>query len=126
MPYTRRNKYSVAPKADRTHDGILYASKLEMSRAITLQTMLRAGVALHVIEQPLVRLGCAENKYRPDFFVVWSDGLAMYEDVKGVETQAFRRNVKLWAKYGPAPLRILTRVGNGWKIKTIEGRRHDN
>lgn len=112
----------VAPKAARTLNGVVYASKAEMLRADELDGFLRLALVVHVIEQPLVRLGCAENKYHPDFFVVDDAGKFWYEDVKGHETIAFNRWKRLWRAHGPAPLRILMRRGAGWKVEQIEGR----
>ena len=40
------------------------------------------------------------------------------EDVKGVETPAFRKNKRLWKSYGPCPLRIIR---GGKVVETIEG-----
>lgn len=97
----RRNKYNVAPKEDRTWNGRTYGSKAEMRYAKQLRMLLDAGDIVAVIEQPRVWLGVPENVYVPDFFVVRSDGDTYYVDVKGKPSPKFRRDCKLWAKYGP-------------------------
>ena len=114
-----RHKYHVAPKADRTWRGVLYASKAERLRAEYLDELLRMGELIHVLEQPTYRLGCAENRYRPDFLCVDRNGEVWAEDVKGMETQAFKRHKRLWRKYGPCPLRIVKLAGKKWKTTEI-------
>ena len=52
----------------------------------------------------------AEITYRPDFDYLEA-GRRVYEDVKGVETEAFRLKCKLWRHFGPGPLRVLKRKG---------------
>lgn len=107
----RRNKYRVAPAEQRTWNGRTYASKAEMRRAIALHAKLESGELRVVLEQPTTRLGCPENVYRPDFMCVSADGRTWFEDVKGAETAAFKRNRKLWAAYGRAPLHIIKARG---------------
>jgi hypothetical protein len=114
----KRHKYGVSPKADRTMDGITYASKAEMIRAYELKLAARTFGWI-IIQQPKFHLGCPENTYVADFQV--QDGSYIWvEDVKGVTTAKFRHDVKLWRAYGPYPLRILKRTHNGWTTETIE------
>jgi len=67
-------------------------------------------------------LGCPENRYVVDFLVggfgdvgngkfvvVWA------EDVKGYPTAKFKRDARLWHKYGPFPLDVIT----GGETKTV-------
>lgn len=111
----RRSKFG----AQRTvYNGVSYASKSEALRANQLDLLMRAGDIRFWIGQPLFRLGCPENTYRPDFLVVSQDDV-WAEDVKGVETAAFRRNRRLWTKYGPCELRIIKRVRDAWAVETI-------
>jgi len=117
----KHHKYGVSPKKDRTWRGVLYASKAEMLRAEYLDGLLRMGELIHVLEQPTYRLGCAENRYRPDFLCFDADGSAWVEDVKGVETPAFRRQLALWRKYGPCPLHVVRRKTRSWAMTIIEG-----
>lgn len=119
MKGVKQNKYGVSPKADRTFDGKVYASKYEMERAKELRQGIACEVFREVIEQPRVSLGCRENIYVPDFIVI-GQTFAWFEDVKGHSTAAFNKNKKLWAKYGRLPLHILTRKGSGWDTEIIE------
>ena len=119
------NKYRVAPKDARTWNGITFASKAEMLRAVELANIMRwtAGGAIpkiiDVIYQPKFRLGVSLNVYIADFLVIPKDGLVWVEDVKGSETPKFKRDKKLWKRYGRLTLRILKRVRNGWSVQEI-------
>lgn len=117
----RPSKY----RSKRTeYNGVNYASRAEARRARELDLLLKAGKILDWIGQPTCRLGVPENVYRPDFLVIagleaigFRDTLgglmreagalrAWYEDVKGHETQKFKRDCKLWAAYGRLPLHV--------------------
>lgn len=100
----RRNKYNVAKREDRTWRGKCYDSKAEMLYA---QLLADDPDVIEVVEQPRVWLGVPENAYRPDFLVIKEHGHPFYVDVKGVETAAFKRNKKLWAKYGRLMLAVV-------------------
>jgi len=114
---TRKSKFG----AKRTvYNGVSYASRAEATRAQQLDAMRMSSAIRFWVGQPLFRLGCPENTYRPDFLIVGSDGHVWAEDVKGVETAAFRRNRKLWARYGPCELRILRRRQGGWTSEVID------
>ena len=120
------HKYRIAPKAERTIGGITYASKAESLRAAQLK-LLVDSCGWIVTPQPRFTLGCPENVYIADFLVSDNEGQWFHdcdpavnvttwvEDVKGIETQKFRHDVKLWRKYGPCPLVILKHKGAGWK-----------
>lgn len=113
--FGRRNKFNVAPKEQRTHNGKVYASKAEAEYAAVIGLSLRAGAILCVQEQPCVTLGLPELKYIPDFLITNNDGSKFYVDVKGMETPIFRKNKKLWAKYGPGQLHIVKKSGKRFK-----------
>lgn len=95
-----------------------------MEYAMQLHFLYAAGSIQILIEQPKVQLGCPENVYIPDFFVVDIEGTPKYKyiDVKGVETPAFKKNKKLWKAYGPCPLDIVKKNGKAWKREVIEGK----
>jgi len=96
--------------AKRTvYNGVSYASKAEAARAAELDLLVKAGEVLLWIGQPKFRLGCPENIYIADFLVWEKDRLVHVEDVKGVATAKFRRDKRLWAKYGPCQLWIIAR-----------------
>lgn len=83
-----------------------------------LDLLLQAEVIIDIIEQPKVCLGIPENIYRPDFHITPCDLQTYYVDVKGHETQAFKKNKKLWSIYGKRPLHIVKRRGR--KFVTTE------
>ena len=91
--------------------GVPYDSKAEAARAFQLDLMLRAGEIAAWQRQITICLGVPENRYRVDFLVWDRDGRTWAEDVKGVETGAFRRNARLWKRYGPCPLRVIRKGG---------------
>ncbi len=104
MKFGRPTKYR---NTRTTYDGVSYDSKAEARRAEVLDQYKRAGLIRGWIRQPTFRLGCAENVYRPDFLVFGPNGETWAEDVKGAETAKFKRDKKLWARYGPCVLHIL-------------------
>lgn len=103
-PAARRSKYNAKPT---TYNGVRYHSKAEAVRAERLDFEQRAGLIRGWIGQPTFRLGVAENVYKSDFLVFSLDGRVHAEDVKGAEAPKFRRDKRLWARYGPCPLKIL-------------------
>lgn len=114
-----RNKYRVSAPDRRTFDGKTYASRAEMLYAQELDMRLRAGDLIEVVEQPRLSLGVRENVYVPDFLIVPAErDRPYYVDVKGVETPAFKRNKKLWARYGRLDLHIVKYKGS--KFTTTE------
>jgi hypothetical protein len=114
MPFPRKNKYRVSPKADRTWNGKVYASKAEMFFAQMLHRMQLNGEVRAVVEQPVVMLDCI--KYIPDFLVTYNDGAVMYIDVKGVSTPVFSLKLKLWKQHGPGKLRLVKQSGAPSKL----------
>lgn len=98
----RRNKYG----AKKTRYGLrTYDSIAEARRAAELDVMLRGGEVQVWVAQPNVELA-RSIRYKPDFLVVGTDGRAWFEDVKGMETQAFRQIKSLWEEHGPAELHV--------------------
>jgi len=89
LPRRRRYKYGVAPAAERTVDGIVFASKREADEYATLKILKKGGAVKWFCHQPrFVLPGGVE--YVADFVVVWSDGRVTAEDVKGVGTALYR------------------------------------
>ena len=89
------------------YEGVRYASKAEAERAEVLDLLMASGEIIWWIRQPTLYLGCAENVYRPDFLVIPAKGLPWLEDWKGAETQKFKRDKRLWRRYGRLELRVL-------------------
>ena len=123
----RYNKYRVAPVEERTFRGVVYHSKAEAIRA----QQLYMTPDLTVVRQVEYTLGCPENRFVVDFFImltecpwlnrVGADGKVEHidvpngyvEEVKGMETPDFKRCKKLWRKYGPVPMVVLKAKKNG-------------
>jgi protein associated with RNAse G/E len=81
-----QNKYKVAPKAERTYNGNVYASKLEMEYRKYLDVLLKAGEVIEIMEQvpfPVILKGKKICRYELDFEVLYPDGTYKYIDVKG-------------------------------------------
>jgi hypothetical protein len=98
----RRNKYGVAPKADRTMDGIVFHSKREMQRYAELKLLVKAGRVDYFLRQVPFDLP-GGVKYRADFLIVWNDWSAgvTIEDVKGAITKMYALKKKqVEALYG--------------------------
>lgn len=106
-----RSKYN---NVRTEYNGVMYASKAEALRAYELDLMVKADRIAWWIGQPRFRLGCPENVYVADSLVI-GYGELWVEDVKGRETAKFRRDKRLWAKYGPCELRIV----RGRKVESI-------
>lgn len=112
------HKYRANPT---TYNGRRYDSKAEAVRAEDLDLLLSARQILYWQPQPTFFLGCPENVYRPDFLIWNMVGGTWVEDVKGFETPAFKKNKRLWAKYGPCPLIVLKRKGKSWSKEIVDG-----
>ena len=102
-PLSRRGKYNVAPKADRTALGRVFDSKREMAVALEFEALRRVGQTSEIEYQPVIELVPKPNliRYVPDFRIVWPDGNEEYVDVKGVETAVFRIKLKLMRHFHP-------------------------
>lgn len=119
----RRHKYN----AQRTQrGGVTFASKAEADRWEELKLLEGGGAIVHVQRQVTFRLGCDENRYLVDFLVWNTYGEAHAEDVKGLETAAFKRHARLWRRYGPCDLHILKRKGAKWATQVIRGYWYSN
>lgn len=99
----------VAPKAARTCNGIVFASKAEMIRYIELCVLERAGRISFLETQPVFELlpdfvyqgkKYKGIRYIADFRYLDAHGVEWVEDVKGVQTDAYKLKKKmLLAKY---------------------------
>ncbi len=98
--------------------GVKYDSKAEAERAEQLDYLKRCAYVKWWIGQPKFHLGCPENVYVADFFVMTAIPAHHYvEDVKGFWTKKFKHDVKLWRQYGPCDLHIIS----GKDVQVIEG-----
>ena len=115
----RNNKYKVSPPEKRRALGRTFGSQAEKRYCLVLEQLVEASVILDYVCQPRVWLGLPECVYVPDFLVIPEDDRPYYVDVKGMETAKFKRDKKLWHKYGRLQLRIIKEKGQG-KFETSE------
>lgn len=88
-------------------DGIRFDSKAEAQRYLELKTLEAAGKIAWFSRQPSFLLP-GGIRYMPDFFVCDNRGLIWVEDVKGVETEAFKLKKRLWEeKYRGLELKVI-------------------
>lgn len=85
----KTNKYSVAPKADRSAYGVTFHSKKEMGHYTNLRLLQRMGHVRYFLMQVPLRLK-GGTVYRVDFQVFWPDGSVSYQDVKGMRTKVYK------------------------------------
>jgi hypothetical protein len=97
-----RSKYGVRTdaigKSERTVDGILFASKAESKRYVVLKQLVRAGEIWNLSRQPKWDLHAVGRDGKPvkigtyaaDFHYITHGYVSVYEDVKGVQTEAFK------------------------------------
>lgn len=102
----RRSKYGVAPKAERTLDGITFASKKEMLRYGELLMLVKAGVITDLRLQPRYKLP-ADITYIADF-EYRRDGALVAEDVKGYLTPEYKLKRKLFRASYPEIVHLET------------------
>ena len=97
------NAFIRPPKYHNTPteiDGIRFDSKAEARRYAELKALQASGKILWFTRQPSFLLP-GGIRYMPDFLVCGTDGLIWAEDVKGVETEAFKLKKKLWEEAFP-------------------------
>lgn len=102
------NKYGVAPVDERTHGGIVFASKAELKRWLDLKNLERAGVIKGLQRQvsfTLAHNGVMLCKYVADF-VYTENGKPIVEDVKGFAPPIFRLKAKLMKAFHGVDIRI--------------------
>ena len=114
----RKNKFGAvraySPICDRS-----FPSKAERNRATQLRMMEMAGEIMDLEFQPQTYLSAAKIGYKPDFRYV-EDGVTIYEEVKGLETEGYKLRERLWGSYGPGQLRVLKARGTGFVVaKTV-------
>ena len=89
------------------YEGHIFDSQAEANRYAELKIMERSGIIKGFSIQPsfIIDKGI---RYRPDFIVCGADGTVWVEDVKGVETQAFKIKEKMFnEKYPWMELKII-------------------
>ena len=99
-------------------------SGAERQRAAQLEALAESGAITNLVHHPKVELSAAKIDWVLDFSYTDERGVDTYEDCKGsrgIESEALNIKRKLWAAYGPAPLRITHQRRDGQFIvrKTI-------
>lgn len=116
----RTNKYDAQPTV---YFYTRYDSKAEAEYANDLDILLAAGAVRRWTRQ--VKIVLSEDGLittRIDFVVDDKrDGIHGVE-IKGVETAQFKLIKRAWPLYGPFPLVILKRQGNGWTREVVNGK----
>jgi hypothetical protein len=117
----KRNKYHVAPAAERTVDGIRFASKAEMKRWMELKLLERAGVIkdlerqpAYVVLDPFIDEEGKKHrgvKYIADFRYEMAGRVVIVEDVKGHFTEAYRIKREMFRKRYPGVVFREIKVG---------------
>jgi hypothetical protein len=114
---SKRNKYGVSPREDRTHDGIVFASKREATRYRELRLLEKCGEIISLEMQPKFPFPMgfsyiADFSYKEHFLtnIGRSGGYRgpIIEDVKGVETAVFKIKLKCMKYFYPdVELRVI-------------------
>lgn len=102
---SKRHKYGVSPKEERTCSGIVFHSKRECLRYQALSDRVLAGEVFDLELQPKFtwettheargRTRTRNYSYRADFRYTNSDGETIIEDVKGFKTAEYKRKKKI-------------------------------
>lgn len=88
-------------------DGHIFDSKAEARRYSELKLLQQAGEITGFGIQPSFVLP-GSIRYRPDFIVCGKAGEIWVEDVKGMQTQAFKLKQRLWQEAYPwLELRVI-------------------
>lgn len=102
-------------------DGFHFDSKLEAKRYTELQLMVQACELVEVlVHTPTIRLRGTSVTYTLDFLCVAPDGSCWAEDVKGIQTQAWKVKWRISRAQHPGlDMRYLVKAkGGGWDVRT--------
>ena len=103
VKFARKQKYNATATEYR---GWRFDSKAEANYARELDQKVGSGEVHCWLRQTPFDLG-EDTRYRADFLVIEADGTIYAVDVKGMETQSFKKIKRLWEKYGKIPLRVI-------------------
>ena len=112
VKFARKQKYNATATEYR---GWRFDSKAEANYARELDEKVGSGEVYMWLRQTPFDLG-EDTRYRADFLVIETDGTIYAVDVKGYQTQSFKRIKRLWKKYGKIPLQI---VKKGKVVETL-------
>lgn len=129
---TKPNRYHNVP-ISTVYNGTTYNSKIEAKRAAELDVLVRTEHIAWWLRQVTVPLG-PDFSTRVDFLVgnyvdtenvltgnPFPHIIVYAEEVKGHENERFKRIRRLWLKYGPFPMKILSKgkSSSGWNIEIL-------
>lgn len=120
MARYQRNKFKVSPPNQRSYKGRTYDSKAEMLFAQRLDLLVSSGDVVDYCEQPKSHLA-GELWYRPDFLVI-EPAKAYFVDVKGVETDGFKKVKAAWQGRRGLDLHVIKRKRENFEtIEIVRG-----
>ncbi len=102
---------NVAPRADRTYNGVVYDSKAEALHAFKLDSLKLTGDIFDWKRQVRIPLFVKDSKictFVVDFQVHFADGNIQFQEIKGWETPEYKLKLKLFkALYPNADYRVV-------------------
>ncbi len=91
-----------------------------MLYALLLDDLIGWNQLTYWMPQPVIMLGLPTSMYRPDFFCLnRTEALDVHMwcvEVKGRETEMWRRQRGLWKTWGPMPLRVVQLNHGAWTV----------
>ncbi len=105
----------VAPKEQRTYNGVVYHSKAEATYAGMLDLLVKVGSVSSWRRQvrfPIVVNGVTVCDIVVDFQVVYPDGKTALVEVKGHETEVYILKAKLFSAAYPALKLVVIPAGD--------------
>ena len=113
-----RAEYSCAKKMEL--DGRWFDSQAEAYLYVWLKNEMEKGVFTEIKCQDSVYLSAARFLYKPDFRCTLCDQSLEWHEMKGFETNTWRRNRKLWkCGYGPGKLTVWKKNRRGIYIHEV-------
>ena len=96
-----------------------FQSVSEADLYIYLKGLLSLGEITELKCQDNIHLSAAKFLYKPDFRVTIPSGDYEWHEMKGFETDTWKRNRRLWKAYGPGKLTIWKKNARGIFIHEI-------
>lgn len=111
----KMNKY----RATRVKNDLgAYDSKLEANyRKFVLDPKLKSGEISDLWEHKAYSI-FPNIKWKVDFSYI-ENGVRVYDEVKGAETEGYRLKKNIWKACGPGELRIIKGIGLKFKVTEV-------
>lgn len=119
-----KNKFGNKPASS---GGRSFQSKAERDLFTYLDSLQRVGAISNLKCQTQVHLTDSKILYKPDFSFE-ENGVKVWAEMKGFETDVWRIKRRLWMHYGPGELRIYKKLGQNISLtETIKpkGENHE-